>query len=157
MSIPAPAIQVQGQGVVSADNLNSYVTGGGLLLANLRAFSGLTGMTVFMSGYTGQNDGGQGMFGWVLGTGTDDGGVSTIVPTGNTAGYIQLNRIFISQGWQPSINFDYGSSLQIQDSTLETVTLGMASIYDQRTKQRVFNLSFPRIQSNEAFVNALDM
>ena len=77
--------------------------------------------------------------------------------TGNTAGYIQLNRIFISQGWQPSINFDYGSSLQIQDSTLETVTLGMASIYDQRTKQRVFNLSFPHIQSNEAFVNALDM
>jgi hypothetical protein len=87
MTIPAPAIQIQGQGVVSADNLNSYVTGGGLLLANLRAFSGLTGMTVFMSGYTGQNDGGQGMFGWVLGTGADDNGVSTIVPTGNTAGY----------------------------------------------------------------------
>jgi hypothetical protein len=87
MTNPALNVAIAGQGVVTADNLNSYLQGGGVFLANLRGFSALTNMLVYMSGYTSNNDGGQGMFTWVLGTGTDDAGVTTIVPTGNTAGY----------------------------------------------------------------------
>ena len=75
----------------------------------------------------------------------------------NPAGYIQLNRIFIAPGWQPSVNFAFNSSLQVSDNTIETITLGTASIYDKRAKQRIFNLSFPYVPTNEMFANALDM
>lgn len=88
MSNPSLLVYVSGTGAppISADNLNTFIQGGGVFLANLRAFSGLTGMTVFMSGYAAPNDGGQGMFYWNATTGTDDGGVTTIVPTGSTGG-----------------------------------------------------------------------
>lgn len=80
-----------------------------------------------------------------------------IVDTENPDGYVELTRLFVSPGWQPTVNAAYGSTIGVQDSTVESVTLGMASIYDQRTKQRVFNLDFPMVPKNEAFVAALDM
>ena len=81
----------------------------------------------------------------------------SINDTANPAGYVQLNRIFIAPGWQPSVNFAFNSSLQVSDNTIETITLGTASIYDSRAKQRIFNLSFPYVPTNEMFANALDM
>lgn len=75
----------------------------------------------------------------------------------NAAGYIEISRPFIAPGWQPSINFNVGSSLGVIDSSVETVTMGMASIFDQRTKQRTFQIEFPILPQNEAFSNAFDM
>ncbi len=75
---------------------------------------------------------------------------------GNEAGYIQLSSLFVAPGWQPTYNFTYNSSISVQDNTIETVTIGSASIFDQRAKQRVFSLSFLAIPKNESFIRALD-
>ena len=88
MSVPSNIVYSQGTGApaVTADNLNTLIQ----VVSNLagaRAFSGTQNQQIFMQGSSSINDGGQGTFAWVLGTGTDDAGVTTIVPTGNTSGY----------------------------------------------------------------------
>ena len=74
-----------GQGVVGASWLNTAMQGGAML-ADLRAFTGLVNMTVQMIGFSAQGDGGQGTFCWSNNPGTDDGGVTCIVPYGVTQG-----------------------------------------------------------------------
>lgn len=87
MSIPALAYQTQGASAVNADNLNTYMQGGGALLATMYNFIGTGTMTVFMSGYSAPGDGGQGTFQWnATSTSSDDGGVTTIQPAGTNFG-----------------------------------------------------------------------
>lgn len=84
-SIPYLQTFSPGQGVIPAASLNTFMQGG-CYLANLRTFTGLPNQTVQMIGFTAQSDGGQGTFVWSTNTGTDDGGVTTIVPYGVVAG-----------------------------------------------------------------------
>ena len=88
MTVPSPMVATSGTGAapVTADNFNSYEVGG-MNLAAARGFSGVQNQEIHLIGYVTTNDGGQGNFVWTLGTGTDDGGATTIVPTGNTSGY----------------------------------------------------------------------
>lgn len=88
MSVPSNIVYTQGTGAppITADNLNSFVQTM-TTLAGARGFSGTQNQQIFLQGYAAANDGGQGNFVWIVGTGTDDGGVTTIVPTGNTSGY----------------------------------------------------------------------
>lgn len=82
--IPSLAVQPQGQGVVNADNLNTFLQVA-LNVAQLRTFVGLQNMTVWMLGTTTPNDGGQGPFYWSsAATGADDNGATTIQPNGVT-------------------------------------------------------------------------
>ena len=88
MTVPTNFVATSGTGAspITADNFNSLVQGG-MLLATARGFSGVQNQEISLIGNVSTNDGGQGNFVWTLGTGTDDGGVTTIVPTGNTSGY----------------------------------------------------------------------
>jgi hypothetical protein len=86
----ALAVQVQGQGVVSADNLNTYLQGADNAAA-LRSFIGYAadGVTVqvYMRGQVSVADGYQGFFYWnPTATGPDDNGVTTVVPYGASSG-----------------------------------------------------------------------
>ena len=84
--VPNPAVQFQGQGVVSADQANTWIQSCASV-AQMRTISGIGQMNMWLQGYTAANDGGQGMFVWVPNaTGPDDGGITTVVPTGGTAG-----------------------------------------------------------------------
>lgn len=86
MSAPALSIAIQGQGSVSADNLNTYSQTCDTI-AQLRAFVGAPGVQVYIRGLVSVGDGGQGAFVWVANvTGTDDG-KSIIVPTSTASGY----------------------------------------------------------------------
>lgn len=79
---PALLVSANGAGVITDENLNTFVQGGALL-ANLRAFPGLSRMTVWMIGTTAANDGGQGMFYYNPAAITaDDGGLTSIQPFG---------------------------------------------------------------------------
>lgn len=81
MSAPALSVSIQGQGIVSADNLNTYEQTCDNV-ADLRAFIGAQGVQVYMRGFFTPGDGGQGEFYWnASGTGPDDGGVTKIVPS----------------------------------------------------------------------------
>lgn len=84
MTNPSNAVQIQGQGSVSADQLNTflqYVQ----TFSNLRAFTGNSNMTVFCQGGTAINDGNQGLLYWNSAVTTDDG-VNNILPSGSTSG-----------------------------------------------------------------------
>jgi len=88
MGVPYNLVYTQGTGAppISADGLNTFI-GTITSLANVRGFSGTQNQQIFLQGYSAANDGGQGNFVWIVGTGTDDGGITTIVPSGNTSGY----------------------------------------------------------------------
>ena len=86
MAVPTLSTYAQAGAPVSGDQLNTF---GQTCdnVAQLRAFIGLTGIQVFMRGYVSPNDGGQGFFYWNAGgANPDDGGVTTIVPAGSSAG-----------------------------------------------------------------------
>jgi hypothetical protein len=85
MGVPALSAYQQGQGVIPADGLNSFVQGGALL-ADLRAFPGLANMTVWVLGNTVANDGGAGMFYWDANSTRSDDGTTTIAPMGVAVG-----------------------------------------------------------------------
>lgn len=86
MVAPSLAAQVNGQGQVSADNLNTYMQTCNIA-ADLRGFAGLPGIEVYMRGFSAIGDGGQGVFYWNTGSvAADDNGVTTVVPSSSTSG-----------------------------------------------------------------------
>lgn len=92
MTAPSLQVVIQGTGVVSADNLNTY---GQTCdnVAELRAFVGAPGVQVYIRGFNSLNDGGQGEFAWnPSGTGPDDGGITSVVPYSAASGcWTRLN------------------------------------------------------------------
>lgn len=88
MSAPALTAYSNGISQVSGDNLNTNVFWC-TTAAQLRSFTpnpAVPNLTVYMQGYSAAGDGGQGFFYWSTTTGTDDGGLTTLVPSGSTAG-----------------------------------------------------------------------
>jgi len=85
MTAPQLFAQIQGQGTVSADNLNTY-TQWCVNITQLRAFIGLTGMMVFVEGSSSPGDGGQGLFYWNATSIGPDNGTTIIVPQPGVAG-----------------------------------------------------------------------
>lgn len=97
MVAPSLAAHFQGQGQVSADNLNTYMQTCNIA-SDLRGFGGTLGIEVYMRGFSAIGDGGQGVFYWNTGsTAADDGGVTTIVPNGSTSGaWTRLNLVSVT-------------------------------------------------------------
>lgn len=87
MSNPALMNYTNGISQVSSDNLNTFCQSC-TNMAQLRGFAANnTSISVYVRGTTNPNDGGQGTFYWNAGvTGTDDNGVTTVVPNGVTVG-----------------------------------------------------------------------
>lgn len=85
MTLPALAVQGQGQGVISADNANSYLQGT-LLASDLRAFPALSTMQVNVLGTAAADDGGAGVFYYDSSSTAGDDGVNVISPFGQVQG-----------------------------------------------------------------------
>jgi len=86
MSAPALTAYASGSGQVSGDQLNTMVQNS-TNVVNLRTFTGVLNMVVYLQGTTTSGDGGQGLFYWnSAGTGPDDNGTTSVVPTGATTG-----------------------------------------------------------------------
>ena len=86
MSIPALTVQANGTGVLTDDQLNTFVQGAALL-ANARNFVGVSQQTIYLVGLASVGDGGQGLFYFnATSTATDDGGISVIQPSGLLVG-----------------------------------------------------------------------
>jgi len=88
MTAPSLASYSNGISQVSGDNLNTFASWC-VTVAQLKAFSpnpAVPNLLVYIEGYSAAGDGGQGFFYWNTVTGTDDAGLTTIVPTGSTAG-----------------------------------------------------------------------
>ena len=88
MSAPALNSYVNGISQVSGDNFSTFAQWC-VTYSQLKGFSpnpAVPNLLVYMEGYNAAGDGGQGFFYWNTVTGTDDGGLTTIVPNGSTAG-----------------------------------------------------------------------
>ncbi len=91
MSAPVLTTYQNGKNEVSGDQLNTFLQFC-VNVAQLRAFTGLSNMTVYMQGFSSALDGGQGLFYWNSSSATpDDNGVTTVVPNGSSSG--AWNRI----------------------------------------------------------------
>lgn len=85
MTAPQLNAAIQGQGTISADNLNTFAQTA-QISAQLRSFTGLPGMVVFLQGIAFANDGSGGFFYWDS-TGTEpDDNYTYIVPNGASSG-----------------------------------------------------------------------
>jgi hypothetical protein len=82
---PALFVSANGVGVLSDSNLNSLMQTGALA-ANLRAFTGLQGMTVWLIGISSPSDGGQGMFMYSSAATAADDNENVIAPSGALQG-----------------------------------------------------------------------
>ena len=92
MTAPNPAVQIQGQGAISADQANTYLQAC-TSVAQARGVIGLSNMMLYLEGISSPGDGGQGPFYWNgTSTAADDNGVSTIAPSGagSTGRWIRL-------------------------------------------------------------------
>ena len=114
MTAPLLNAAIQGQGTISADNLNTYIQNC-TNIAQLRSFIGLPGMCVFIDGLTTQGDGGSGPFYWNTTSIGPDNGTSVVVPQPGVPG--AWVRLSISQSSPINItnisnleNFDGGAS-----------------------------------------------
>lgn len=124
MTAPSLAAQIQGQGVVSADNLNTYEQTCDSV-QQLRAFVGLPGIQVAIRGISAVNDGGAGVFYWDTSATGPDNGVNVIVPTGAAKGaWIRLlisgfgtNTVY---GFQTTTGLlgAFASSVSLPDGTI---------------------------------------
>lgn len=118
MGVPANSVATSGTGAspVSADNFNSYVQTV-ITVSTLRGFSGVSGMEIYLQGYSAPNDGGQGAFYWNTVTGTDDGGVTTVVPNGSTSGcWSRLGKNLTSA------NVTFGSAIVLTTGVPANIT-----------------------------------
>src|SRR5208282_798336 len=85
MTAPLLVAQIQGQGTVSADNLNTYIQNC-TNIEQLRLFIGLPGMCVFIDGTVTPGDGGAGPFYWNTTAIGPDNNSTVIVPQPGVAG-----------------------------------------------------------------------
>lgn len=100
MSVPSLNAAIQGQGTISADNLNTF-TQTAQITSQLREFTGLPGMLIFLQGVAFANDGNGGFFWWnPSGTEPDDN-FNYIVPNGDSSG--EWERLTIASITGPGV------------------------------------------------------
>ena len=91
MTAPTPQQFIQGQGTVSADNLNTFVQTV-TNITQLRLIIGLPGMQILLEGLVTPGDGGAGPFYWNTTSIGPDNGTSIIVPQSGVPGaWIRLS------------------------------------------------------------------
>jgi hypothetical protein len=75
----------------------------------------------------------------------------------NAAGYVQLGRVFVGDGWQPVRNMVYGASLAWENRSEVQEALSGAEYFNRRSTPRVARISFEGMSEDEAMAAALEM
>lgn len=79
-----------------------------------------------------------------------------VYDTGNESGFIDLTRVILAPGWQPTLNLIYGASVGWESETQVGTSLGGARFYDVRKKRRVMQFGFDYLSQDEALARAFD-
>lgn len=125
--VPSNSVQIQGKGVVSADQLNTYVQTC-TNVAALRTFIGTPNLQVDIQGYVSTADGGQGTFIWDPTASGDDGGITKVQPTGASSGaWVRVPSVaFIGAGVQQGacrLVFTNASTLTLKPYNGDLITV----------------------------------
>ncbi|WP_062233238.1 hypothetical protein [Aureimonas sp. N4] len=75
----------------------------------------------------------------------------------NAAGYVQIQRLFIADGWQPSHNYAYGGAHAYETDTQIERAIGGAESFDRREPYRVARIAFEYLPQDEALLKGLDL
>jgi hypothetical protein len=75
----------------------------------------------------------------------------------NSAGFIDIGRVFIGPAWQPAMNASFGWSLGVEDASEIEVTLSGAESADERSRRRVLNFSTDWMEEDEALARAFEI
>lgn len=75
----------------------------------------------------------------------------------NPAGYVQMARVFVGDGWQPTRNMVYGASVGWLDRTGVQEARSGAEYFDIQRMPRVARFDLPAMSESEAMSNAFDL
>ena len=75
----------------------------------------------------------------------------------NSAGFLQIGRLFIGPAWQPTYNMSYGLSNSWETATAVQAAIGGAEYFDERQPYRVVRLSLDWLSEAEAMTKAFEM
>lgn len=74
----------------------------------------------------------------------------------NPDGRVKLGRFLVAPGFQPTINFQYGSNISVEDESIRTTSLGGADFWDEREKRRFMLFDYALAREDQAMANFLD-
>jgi hypothetical protein len=77
--------------------------------------------------------------------------------TTNAAGYVQIGRLFVSNGWSPALNMSYRQSIQYESRDGIEEAYDGTEYFDERAQPRVERFSLDHMATDEAMAMALDM
>ena len=75
----------------------------------------------------------------------------------NADGYVELSRLFIARGYQPTRNFGYGAKLGTMSTTSRQEAPGGTRYHDREASRRTISGSIQYVPEDEAMVNIYDM
>lgn len=75
----------------------------------------------------------------------------------NADGYVEIGRLVIATGWQPTHNIDYGYELGWNVTASEEETLGGALISEEYAAGRFLDVAFNDLTDDEAMAVIMDM
>jgi hypothetical protein len=77
--------------------------------------------------------------------------------TTNTDGYVQLHRLVLSPGYQPSVNPKWGFEFGFESETIKDKSLGGSYLFDERATRRVLRGGFATMHNDEALAVLQEM
>lgn len=77
--------------------------------------------------------------------------------TTNAAGYIQIGRLFIGDGWQPAHNMSYGAGIGWDTGTEVQLARSGAEYFDRRTPHRVVRFALDWMSEDEGLSRAFEL
>lgn len=77
--------------------------------------------------------------------------------TTNAAGYVDLARLVMAEGWQPTVNIAYGAEIGWETSTVAQESLGGVIFYDVRPRRRNLRCIIDVLTTDEALANFFEL
>lgn len=77
--------------------------------------------------------------------------------TTNSAGYVQIGRLFMAKGFRPTYNMSYGADLGYNDPADIETSLSGAEYFNLKSKYRVHNFTLEFLSASEGYQQILDM
>lgn len=77
--------------------------------------------------------------------------------TTNSAGYVQVGRLFLSDLWSPATNMSYGTELSVEDRSETDTALGGVEYFTEQARYRVTRLSLDWLSAEEAYSRMLEI
>jgi hypothetical protein len=80
-----------------------------------------------------------------------------LIDPDNASGYLEAGRLIVAPAWQPSINLQYGWSIEQVDQSRSVKSRGGQTYVDQRPKFRRLSFTLEHLGADEMFGNAYEL